>query len=267
MVDLDTGRPGRVADPEVRAPWWAWGFVAAVPVGLLGLFCHWFSVPSPNWSQGPRRYGAFSMFYLSELAPVFLIGQGAHWFGALREWWGVPTERGWQGRALGDRVAGRVARSVARIGEDIRRGDPAGQVLRGAAAIATAVGCGALLLLGVSRWAVPNTVFDPNTRLTTHSPVHLMFGFWCALLSDLLFVVFGLIGCVPSPLRRPAAPGAADRSWWALGGTGAAPGPRPEDAGDATADGADDTGRDGDAGGRATGDAADRATGRPDAAP
>lgn len=187
-----------------RPPWWAWGLVAGGAAAFLGLVTHWYSTVPPAsapFDSSGHHYGAFSVEWLGALGPVFMILEGARWFGALCGRWRVP--------ALADWRRGRTADPDPEPGEGAGPG--------------ALIGLGALALLGICRGAVPThyTVFaiggtDPGRRDLTYA-VHVDFGFWCMLVGSLLFVLCGTIGWFTRERvftgGRRAGPGTPAGSW------------------------------------------------------
>ncbi|WP_328461923.1 hypothetical protein [Streptomyces sp. NBC_00448] len=195
-----------------RLPWWSWGFVVGGVAGFLGLVTHWFSTVPPSGAPlgtGGHGYGAFSVHWLGALGPVFMLLEGGRWFGALRGWWRVPALSDW--RRGGSRPADRTApvASAASPASPASPTSPAssadsapqddGDPGEGAGP-GGLIGLAALILLGISRAAVPThlTVFaiggtDPGRRDMAYA-VHVDFGFWCMLVGSLLFVACGALG-------------------------------------------------------------------------
>lgn len=192
-----------------RAPWWAWGFVAAMPTAFLALVTPWFAAASPRGAETTASYGAWTNPWFGIIAPMYLLLAGGQWFGALRERWRPPAPRDWRGfsRAVGFAGASYVPLGTA-SGKTGAQPAALTEPMRTGARLSAAYGVAALVLLGVNRALFQPTYveLDLASGLYQHGNmlVHPAFGCWCLLLSAGLFLCTGLLGAaLPEPRTGP----------------------------------------------------------------
>lgn len=207
---------GDVAAGDVGAPWWSWGFVAALPVAFLGLVTPWFSAQAPADHFLTESYSAWTHPWFGMIGPWFLLWTGGQWFGVRRGWCRPPAPGDWRGasRALpfvGSSLgsgsgAGYVAMPSSRPGKPRPPAPPVSEPLLTGSWMSVAYGGAVLALLGLNR-----ALFRPYYHIYGlgfgHEPhgsmtVHPAFGCWCVLLASGMFVATGLIGALLSVLAR-----------------------------------------------------------------
>lgn len=194
---------GNVTDD--LAPWWAWGYVLAMPFALLTLVTPWFrAVPPPMpdvfGSDQHLDYHAWSNFPMGIFGPIWLVVLGGQWYRARRHWRRPPGPSDWQPRARGsDR-----RRSAAELNRPYATG---AWYSIGMAAVSLAI-------LGINRAlfrptyeTFPLMINDyvdpansyPEGKLTVHAAV----GCWFFLIAVGLFAVTSIVGLLLSD-RQPS---------------------------------------------------------------
>ena len=235
--------PGSAAETGLDwAPWWAWGFVAAMPAALLGLVTPWLGAVSPLDGRG-FTYSAWTDPWFGLIGPLYLLVAGGQWFGALRGRRAPPSRRDWRGvsswMSFGSAayVPIRTASPERRLPASAME-DP----MRAGARWSAWYGVVALVLLMVNAVLFQPYYYRADVRVGAvyeerrDIPVHSDFGFYCLLLAAVMFVATGVLGVVlQTRVRwpdRPAGPdlylllgAAADTPPRSPEGAGRAPGP------------------------------------------
>lgn len=178
------------------APWWAWGYVLAIPFALLTLVTPWFRAVPPSLpgliDDGQHvDYTAWSSFPLGVICPIWLVTLGAQWYRARRHWRWPPGPSDWRARA---RRAGRP-RSAAELARPYATG----------AWYSMAVAAASLAVLGANRAVFRPTYSTWDPTFTDFSAfgggkavVHTAVGFWFFLTAVGLFAVTSVVGLLAS---------------------------------------------------------------------
>lgn len=187
------------------APWWAWGYVLAIPFALLTLVTPWFRgvmPPLPNVADDGQHvdYTAWTSIPLGIICPLWLVVLGGQWYRARRHWRWPPGPSDWRARA---RRNGRP-----RTAAEVEHPDETGAWYSLAAAAVS------LVVLGVNRanFRPTYSTFDPTfTDFSAFgggkAVVHTAVGCWFFLISVGLFAATSVVGLV-------MANRAADRTKW-----------------------------------------------------
>lgn len=198
MTDSDT-RASNVIDD--LAPWWAWGYVLAIPLALLTLVTPWFravppALPDVFESDQHLDYHAWSNFPIGIIGPVWLVMLGGQWYRARRHWRRPPGPSDWRPRA---RRAGRP-RSAAELDYPYTTG----------AWYSIGMAAASLALFGINRALFRPTYSTFDLTFTDYSDftegkliVHAATGCWFFLAAVGLFAVTSIVGLLLSD-RRPS---------------------------------------------------------------
>lgn len=198
-----------------RAPWWAWGFVAALPFALLALATPWFDAVPPSmpgvWGTDQHvHYTAWTHAAIGMICPFVLAFVAVQWCGAGNGWCPPPAPSDWRGagRAFNVFMSGRRVWSGS-TGSD-NRPATVWYPYRTGAWYSIGVAVASLVVLGINR-----KMFHPTYYvLGTTSPVfqsgdlnvHPAFGCWCFLAATAVFLITGVFGVL-----QPVQP------WWSTG--------------------------------------------------
>ncbi|MEY9855551.1 hypothetical protein ABH935_001155 [Catenulispora sp. GAS73] len=180
------------------APWWAWGYVLAIPFALLTLVTPWFRAVPPVipgvFDSGQHiDYHAWDNFPIGLLGPVWLVVLGGQWFRARRDFRRPPGPSDWRRRA---RRAGRP-RSAAELDRPYATG----------AWYSLGMAAASLALLGINRALFRPTYSTFDLNFTDPNPadftegklnVHAAIGCWFLLIAVALFVATSIVGLVLS---------------------------------------------------------------------
>ena len=194
------------------APWWAWGYVAAMPFALLTLVTPWFRAVMPSMpdvfdSDQHLDYHAWSTFPLGIFGPVWLIMLGGQWYRARRLWRRPPGPSDWR---PWQRASSRV-RSAAELNRPYATG----------AWYSIGMAAAALAMLGINRavfrpsYETLPLFIDDHTDYSGSYPdgkmiVHAAIGCWFFLIAVGLFVVTSIVGLLLSERQRSWEPALRD---------------------------------------------------------
>jgi hypothetical protein len=190
MADAQAAAASKVRDD--LAPWWAWGYVLAIPFALLTLVTPWFRGVLPRLSDvydsGQHvDYTAWTSIPLGIVCPVWLVVLSGQWYRARRLWRWPPGPSDWRGLS---RRSGRT-RSAA----ELARPDATG------AWYSLVVAAVSLAVLGLNRANFRPTYQTFDLTFTDFSAfsqgkaiVHPAIGCWFFLIAVGLFVVTSVVG-------------------------------------------------------------------------
>lgn len=187
-----------------EAPWWAWGFVAALPLAFLALVTPWFSAVSPMDFGDTVSYTAWTHPWFGILGPIYLMLGAGRWWGARRARWAPLSPNDWRWFTVSNVLSTAGDWIPMRFPKRTPRYPAPDEPMRTGALVSLVEGAAALLLLGINRvlfhptWAVYG--LGGGHDQSGDDAVHLAFGGWCLLLATGLFIVFGVVGCC---LREP----------------------------------------------------------------
>lgn len=194
MTDSDTAASKVHND---LAPWWAWGYVLAIPFALLTLVTPWFrAVPPPLpdvFDSGQHiDYTAWTAIPFGVVCPLWLVVLGGQWYRARRHWRWPPGVRAL--RSGSPRSAAEAARPYAT-----------------GAWYSMAMAAAALAVFGVDRATFKPTYSTFDLTFTDYSAfsegkliVHPAIGCWFFLTAVGLFVATSIVGVLLSNQDRPA---------------------------------------------------------------
>ncbi|NUR63476.1 MAG: hypothetical protein HOV87_33170 [Catenulispora sp.] len=187
------------------APWWAWGYVLAMPFALLTLVTPWFSAVMPSMpdvigSDQQLDYRAWSNFPIGLFGPFWLVMLGGQWYSARRHWRRPPGPSDWRPWARGSARQ----RSAAELNYPYATG--AWYSIGMAAASLTILGIGRALFR--PRYETMPLIFNDHPTLAQSYPsgkmlVHAGSGCWFFLIAVGLFVVTSGVGLLLSA-RKPS---------------------------------------------------------------
>lgn len=209
MTDTSTSTSKTYGD---LAPWWAWGYVLAIPFLLLALVTKWFHAVPPV-VQGVDTSGqyidltAWSHLPSGIVGPILLITVSIQWYRARRHWALPPGPHNWRRsrRARSNYTAGdgRVLYDTSDIPEPLTpvAEDP---YVKGAW-YSISMALTALIIFGVDRALFKPTysvfsldIYDTAGVGGGHLIVHPAIGCWFYLTALALFFVTSFVGVLVS---------------------------------------------------------------------